>query len=277
MAKKPAPKKKAPAMTNTSKPKAKMAKPSTKPVNATPAAKSKSLMIVYGYDEERRARAAVFHEADFKLARKAAGLMGFKVFVGKAEKVQFALDGIKAGRVHATDTSFVPVVIVDRLEELIDTLSLPLPPLPKPPAHLPVSWDAIAVRHLVLGQADDPKAGYYEGTVEAIDGDMVTLKARDFPEVTVKRHRAAVALMYTPGYAPPQALADAAPGLPKDWESIAPDHLVLALLGPSQGWYEAVVTERDGRRVVLKWRDDPKLPKITRTLSEIALLYPKAP
>lgn len=251
--------------------------PGTKPAKAKGNAKPNSLMIVYGYDEERRGRAAVFQEPDFKLARKAAGLMNFKVFVGKAEKLQSALDGVKAGRVHATGTSFVPVVIIDRLEELIDTLQMPLPPLPRPPAHLPASWDAIEIGHLVLGQADDPKAGYWEATVGAVDGDMLALKARDFPEVTVNRHRAAVALMYTLEYAAPKDLSEAAPGLPKDWASLAPDHLVLALLKPSEGWFEAVVTEVEGRRVVLKWRDDPKAAKFTRTFSEIALLYPKAP
>ena len=53
---------------------------------------------------------------------------------------------------------------------------------------LPTSWDDIAVGHLVIAQEslDD---GWWEAIVLARDGDMLTLKWRDYPwQPNVLRH-----------------------------------------------------------------------------------------
>jgi hypothetical protein len=43
---------------------------------------------------------------------------------------------------------------------------------------------------------------------------------------------------------------------------------------PGDGWWEAIVVAVDGDRVTLRWRDDPKLPKIKRHRTAVALLKP---
>jgi hypothetical protein len=43
-----------------------------------------------------------------------------------------------------------------------------------------------------------------------------------------------------------------------------------------QGWWEAVVMEKRGKKLTLRWRDFPKERLITRKLCEIALAHPKS-
>jgi hypothetical protein len=48
--------------------------------------------------------------------------------------------------------------------------------------------------------------------------------------------------------------------LPRDWDAIAPGHLVVAQDGPADGWYEAIVVEQNGDMFTLRWRDYPVTP-----------------
>ncbi len=60
---------------------------------------------------------------------------------------------------------------------------------------LPTSWDDIAVGHLVIAH-QSAIAGWWEAIVLARDGEMLTLKWRDYPdEANVLRHAGAVALL----------------------------------------------------------------------------------
>jgi hypothetical protein len=142
---------------------------------------------------------------------------------------------------------------------------------------LPASWDSIEVGHQVVAQADDPSLGWWDVTCEAIDGDMLTLRSSDFPDITVSRHRYAVALQFTPKYAPPSDLNEAAPGLPTDWTTLKESDLVLAHEGKGEGWWEALLVEVNDQETVVRWRDYPKAAKLGRAINQIALLYPKAP
>ena len=61
---------------------------------------------------------------------------------------------------------------------------------------LPTTWDDIAVGHLVIAQEEGAKAGWWEAIVLARDGDMLTLKWRDWPGYpNVTRHAGSVALL----------------------------------------------------------------------------------
>lgn len=248
-----------------------------------PTAKAKpsdqKILLVYGYGEDGRPKAAAFTEPDLKLARKAAGLLGLTVFSAPAADMKSTLKGIKSGNVYASGDGFAPKVSPKRFEDLMSALKLtpPEPPAPAPEAKLPTSWQAIEIGHLVLAQHDDPTLGHWEALVEAIDGDTLKLRARDFPEIEVTRDRFAVALLYTADYTPPEAAAEAAPGLPIDWASIKAPHLVLACLGPREGWYPAIVHKAESGRVTMRWQDAPKDPAFTRSITDLALLYPAAP
>jgi hypothetical protein len=64
--------------------------------------------------------------------------------------------------------------------------------------------------------------------------------------------------------------------LPPNWEQIGIGHLVLALEDPQQaeGWWAAIVVEKAGDMLTLKWRDEPRRPKFMRHRLTVALLDP---
>ncbi len=126
---------------------------------------------------------------------------------------------------------------------------------------------------------------------------MLTLRWRDYPRSQrFVHHRARVALLYP--NAKPTAQTGTGPkstvsakqrksnasdhaghlqALPKDWQEIDVDHLVLAKQdGPWPGWWEAIAIETAGDVLKLRWRDYAKLPIITRPRFELALICPEA-
>jgi hypothetical protein len=66
--------------------------------------------------------------------------------------------------------------------------------------------------------------------------------------------------------------------LPPNWEGIEIGHLVLALYDPAdaEGWWKAIVVEKTGDMLTLKWRDEPRKPKFVRHRLTVALLDPNA-
>jgi hypothetical protein len=72
---------------------------------------------------------------------------------------------------------------------------------------------------------------------------------------------------------PPQINADPLPqDLPRTWDDLAPGHLVIAKESLELGWWEAVVIERTGDLVTVKYRDYPQYPPLVRHRSVIALI-----
>jgi hypothetical protein len=75
----------------------------------------------------------------------------------------------------------------------------------------------------------------------------------------------------------PRANPDPAPqDLPRAWDEIAPGHLVIARETLECGWWEAVVVERTGDLVTVRYRDYPQYPPMLRHRSAIALISPPA-
>jgi hypothetical protein len=64
------------------------------------------------------------------------------------------------------------------------------------------------------------------------------------------------------------------PGLPRSWESVGIGHMVLVHESPADGWWEAVVIDREAEVLTLRFRDYPKLPAFVRHISAIALVNP---
>jgi hypothetical protein len=62
--------------------------------------------------------------------------------------------------------------------------------------------------------------------------------------------------------------------LPRDWDAIAPGHLVVAQDGPQDGWYEAIVVEQNGDMFTLRWRDYPRERRFARHRRSLGLLCP---
>jgi hypothetical protein len=65
--------------------------------------------------------------------------------------------------------------------------------------------------------------------------------------------------------------------LPGTWDEVAPGHVVLAREILECGWWEAVVIERTGDLVTVRYRDYPKYQPIVRHRSAIALISAPAP
>lgn len=75
----------------------------------------------------------------------------------------------------------------------------------------------------------------------------------------------------------PQQNPDPAPqDLPRSWDEIAPGHVVIARETLEFGWWEAVVIERTGDLVSVRYRDYPDLPPRVRHRSFVALISPPA-
>jgi hypothetical protein len=149
-------------------------------------------IIVFGLDPTgKQPKAATFpaHQAD--LATKAAGLMQLRLLkIDSPELAQFAAQ-LPVGKIYASGHGFVPQVrtaIYDRLVQFADPAAAPAP-------GLPATWDDIDVGHLVIAR-DDLAAGWWEAIVVARDGDMLTLKWRDYPkQAPAVLHRPALALL----------------------------------------------------------------------------------
>ncbi|HEX5244663.1 MAG TPA: hypothetical protein VFW23_15475 [Tepidisphaeraceae bacterium] len=61
-------------------------------------------------------------------------------------------------------------------------------------------------------------------------------------------------------------------GLPRSWDEIAPGHLVIAEETLEYGWWRAIVLDRNGDMLTLKFRDYPQLPRFVRHRSAVALV-----
>jgi hypothetical protein len=165
---------------------------------------------------------------------------------------------------------------------------------PRSAPQLPRNWQEISVGDLVLAR-QDPEDGWYETIVVEVANDMLTLRWRDYPrQRRFACHRLQLGLLY-PGPKPNpetgrsvkasgQARHDrtvathpAADGqaLPKDWDEIDLNHLVLAKTeGPWANWFEAIPIERAGDGFKLRWRDYGSLPPAIRPRFDLALIYP---
>ena len=63
-------------------------------------------------------------------------------------------------------------------------------------------------------------------------------------------------------------------GLPGSWDEIAPGHLVIAQESLANGWWEAIVLDRNDDMLTLRFRDYPRLPHFFRHCTAVALMSP---
>jgi hypothetical protein len=100
--------------------------------------------------------------------------------------------------------------------------------------------------------------------------------------VPVVRRKLFDQIVQAAGITEPRFLSSApTPELPPatialSWDDIDVGKLVLAEFAPAEGWWEAVVIERAGDALTLRWRDWPKEPAFVRERLALALLNPGA-
>ena len=160
---------------STSKPKTAKVKTVKKPT----AANDQKVLFVYGYGDDAWPRAAAFTEPDVKLATKAARALNLSTFVAPAADVKAILKTVRSGNVYASGNGFAPKITPKRFADLMAGLKLtpPEPPVEAPEPKLPASWLTISIGELVLAESDDPNVGgYWPTIVEAIDGDILSLR-----------------------------------------------------------------------------------------------------
>ena len=175
-----------------------MTKAAAKSADAT----DTKFLIVLGYDEDQKPRAARFPAADANLVTKAAQLMDLKVYEATTEELAALAKRLPVGRLYSNGKGFVPNVRQTLYSQIIVELAAqPQAAIGKDNDDLPVAtglprtWDEIAPGHLVIAQ-EALEYGWWEAIVIARNGDMLTLRFRDYPKLPkFARHRAAVALI----------------------------------------------------------------------------------
>jgi hypothetical protein len=266
-------------------------------------------VILFGIDHRGKPKAARFRKDHASLAVKAASQLQLQVLANDSPKIAEIAARLPVGRVHATGRAFVPFIRRDLYEKLLavasngkshapataaSTASSSSPTSSGSNPNLPEGWDKIGTGDLVVAQ-ESPEDGWYAAIVTEANGDMFTLRWRDYPrERRIVRHRDRLGLLY-PGAEPapypeksPKPIAIAAQNksaptqttaapqmLPKSWSEINTGHLVLAQSdGPWLDYWEAVPIDISGDIVKLRWRDKKNLATITRARFDLALIRP---
>ena len=181
-----------------------MTKTTTKAAPAKQSASSAPL-IVLGYDENHKPRAARFPATEAELVAEAAQLMDLKVHEAASEDLAALAKKLPEGRLYGNGRGFVPNIRQSLYSQIIVTLAVePQAAVGKDQDELPVAtglprtWDEIAPGHLVIAQ-EALEYGWWEAVLVARTGDMFTLRFRDYPKLPkFVRHRAAVALISPP-------------------------------------------------------------------------------
>jgi hypothetical protein len=266
-----------------------------------------SPLVLFGIDNRGKPKGARFGREHASLAIKAATQLQLNVLASNDPKVAEIVARLPVGRVHATGRTFVPFIRRDLYDRLVaaapnGNLHQPSTPPPsgasgnaaggsRPPGsapNLPRNWHDISVGDVVLAQEQDPEDGWYEATVIEVNGDMLTLRWRDYPrERKLVRHRLRVGLRYPGPQAGKQtrpqsakhqsAAAKAGSALPADWQDIDLNTLVLAQEdGPPRSWWEAIPVEKAGETFKLRWRDFSTVSPVSRDRLALALICPDA-
>lgn len=195
-----------------------MTKTATK-ASETPSTGSADL-ILFGLDDSGKPRAARFGGSELELATKAAGLMSLSIcHAGSAELAEIARK-LPDGRIHANGRGFVPNVRQDLYAKLVELAATKTgdtaqadqklaeagtgnqvartenqPPQAAPAHAYPRDWDDISIGHLVIAN-EGADLGWWEAVVIAREGDMLTMRWRDYPkQPKFIQHRSVVALL----------------------------------------------------------------------------------
>ena len=268
-------------------------------------------VVLFGVDDHGKPKAARFIEKHAELATKAAGHLKLEVLQVTCPAVAELAGRVPLGRIHANGRGFVPYVRRDLYAKLVAAASTPAQsgqPSVQIAASgaaevgsqqngegtLPKNWGEIGAGSVVIA-FDEPGEGWYEAIVVEIAGDMLTMRWRDYPrERRFSRHRFSVGLIYphVPSATDPnsEALESKAPKgkqpatqpstkagrvFPKTWDTIDIDCLVLAKEdGPWRSWWEAIPIAKSDQMLLLRWRDFPQLPNISRPRWALGLLHP---
>jgi hypothetical protein len=176
-------------------------------------AQKNKLLVVIGVSDDRKARAARFDLTQEAAARKAAGLMNYRVGIPKSEQAILLSSKLPEGKLFESGLGMVPLVNETVFYKLLEMLTFDQtwttlgvisgrghaagPDLVKAADTV---WSAIKVGSTVLAfEGTDPTAfGFNAATVTGIskDGATLDLRWRDWPgEKAFKAQSKTVALL----------------------------------------------------------------------------------
>jgi hypothetical protein len=153
--------------------------------------------ILFGADEYCNPRAARFSGTDPGLMATAAETMSLCLVEVKDPDLAAIAKKLPVGRLEANGRGVVPSVDPDVYEDLVfEAIGSHGPTYSKEtPTGLPHAWDETAPGDLVIAH-ETREIGWWEAVVIARDGDLLTLRYRDYPKYgKFVRHRSAVALI----------------------------------------------------------------------------------
>ena len=270
-----------------------------------------SPLVLFGIDNRGKPKGARFGKEHASLAMKAATQLQLKVLASNDPKVAEIAARLPVGRVHATGRTFVPFIRRDLYDQLVAAAANGNAHPTSPPngssgasgsspggsaPHLPQRLASRSASAIWSSRQDSLENGWYDAIVVEVNGDMFTLRWRDYPRE--RPDRAASAAARDCSIRDPSERRDwqigesCRPGkarqnsriprptawrLPKDWDEIDINHLVLAKTDrPGGDWWEAIPIEKAGDGFKLRWRDYATLPPAIRPRLELALICPDA-
>ena len=171
-------------------------------------APAKPPVLVFGLDDNGKPKGARFLAEQIEQAREASTSINLELHEALTEPQQELAHKLPSGRIYAKGRAFVPFIKRDLFDKLAAATSstatsanakstAPTVPTPSQPqvTGLPKTWGSIEPGHLVLTN-ETAREGYWESIVVGRDGDMLTLRYRDFPRLPpFERHVSVVALI----------------------------------------------------------------------------------
>ena len=157
----------------------------TQPKNASENSDEAQAIIVVGFDEKSKPRAARFAASQAALATKAANLMGLTVCPVTPALVELSKK-LPGGRVYASGSGFIPNIKRPLFDKIVEASGITLPSAhpansTTPSPTLPSSWDDIDVGKLVLIR-DEPENGWWEAIVVGKSDDGFILRWQGAPK-----------------------------------------------------------------------------------------------
>ena len=167
--------------------------------------------MLFGIDSRGKPKAARFGKQHAGLALKAATQLQLQVLAGNDPKIADLTAQLPVGRVHATGRTFVPFIRRHLYDQLLAAAANgnthPTSPVERIVRGV---WVRLAGRRptcrkigkpsgsaIWSSQARAQEDGWYEAIVVEANGDMLTLRWRDYPrERRIVRHRLRLGLLY---------------------------------------------------------------------------------